>query len=32
MSKSFTPSKSQPKVPEKKGFNPEDFVTMTIPL
>jgi len=37
---SFTPSKAppvqtprnQPKVPEKKGFNPEDYVTMTLPL
>jgi hypothetical protein len=37
---SITPSKTppvqtprnQPKVPEKKGFNPEDYVTMTLPL
>lgn len=29
---SITPSKSQPKVPEKKGFHAEDYVTMTIPL
>lgn len=37
---SVTPSKTppvqtprnQPKVPEKKGFNPEDYVTMTLPL
>jgi Ca2+-binding EF-hand superfamily protein len=24
--------KNQPKQPEKKGFNPEEYVTMTIPL
>lgn len=29
---SLTPTKSQPKIPEKKGFQPEDYVTMTIPL
>ena len=27
-----TPRNQQPKAPEKKGFNPEDFVTMTLPL
>ena len=25
-------SKQQPKKPEKKGLNPEDYVTLTIPL
>jgi Ca2+-binding EF-hand superfamily protein len=25
-------SKQQPKVPEKKRFNPEDFVSLTVPL
>ncbi len=37
---SLTPSKTppaqtprnQPKAPEKKGFNPEDYVTVTLPL
>jgi len=39
MSKKQTPPpiktptpKNQPKVPEKKAFNPEEYVTMTIPL
>lgn len=25
-------SKQAPKVPEKKGFNPEDYVSITVPL
>lgn len=29
---SLTTPKSQPKVPEKNVFHPEDYVTMTIPL